>query len=285
MFIELTGDCISKAVFSEIALIALMVSSNATYLSIAGPINANLTNNGSVFLGNVGPGQSFYVLASAATTNASGSYVNIGWDTLKAEKLPQGWSSQASPLYENPMEMKITVAPNALDGRYAIELRAVNVGNYSKLGNLTVTAYVNVTTDVFSLAVSPKNISAGIGQPINLYVHINNTGISDDPFLIGAYGLPAWNETYQVISLHGTNTTFVYPVYASEPGLYEFNLTVTSISSPLITNSYRINLLSQASLLNDYNAVGQGVVLSPMPYGPVYAFISLLNYIYSTFAK
>src|ERR1700681_460969 len=88
----------------------LSAAGAATYLSVVGPVQAVLYNNGNITLGKVGPGESFYVLASATTTNQSGFLVNIGWDTLQAVSLPSGWSSQSSPLYENPMKMKITVA-------------------------------------------------------------------------------------------------------------------------------------------------------------------------------
>ena len=230
---------------------------NATYLNIQGPTSGTLYDNGTIYLGQIGPGESFYVLASATTTNQSGATVNIGWDQLEAVTLPPGWSAQSSPLYENPMKMKITTPPNAQNGTYTVVLRAVNVQNYSKLGNLTINARVNVTPNVFNMAVNPTSLGIGTGQPTNLYITINNTGISDDPFYISAYGLPAWNVTDQVVALHSTKNTFIYPVYVNEPGTYIFNLTASSSTSPLIHKSYQIRLVARASLLNDYSAVGQ----------------------------
>jgi hypothetical protein len=262
------------------AILALSYAPNAMYLKVEGPVNGTLYNNGSIFLGKVGPGESFYILASPTTTNATGFLVNIGWDTLEAIKLPQGWSSQPSPLYENPMKMKVTVSPNAQNGTYEIILRAVNVGNYSKLGNLTFYAYINVTPNVFELNVSPTNIEAGIGQPVNLHISINNTGISDDPFIINAYGLPAWNVSDEVIALHGRVSKFIYPVFVNEPGLYKFNLSVSSATSPLIHKQYEITLLGKASVANDYSAINEGVVLSPVIYEPVYSLMLLIDYIY-----
>lgn len=258
----------------------LAAQSGAMYLAIQGPVNGTLNNNGSIYLGKLGPGESFYVLASASTSNASGAYVNIGWDRFEAVGLPNGWSAQPSPLYENPMKLKITAAPYAQDGVYRLVLRAVNVGNYSKLGNITVSAYVNVTPNVFELNVSPSVINTGVAQPSNLYISINNTGISDDPFVINAYELPAWNVSDEVIALHSTSSVFVYPVYVKEPGSYMFNLTVTSASSPLITKSYAITLNSQSSLSNDYYALGQGVVISPIILEPAYSVMMLLSEIY-----
>ena len=262
--------------------ILLLVGVNAaTYLGVIAPVSTTLYNSQSIYLGKVGPGESFYVLATPNTTNINGTYVNIGWDTLQAVNLPSGWSSQASPLYENPMKMKITVSPNAHYGIYKLEIRAVNVQNYSGLGNLTFFGSVNVTPDVFGVSVSPTASSSGIGQPTNLYITINNTGISDDPFIIRAEGLPAWNVSEEVISLHSTKNTFIYPIFGNEPGVYGFNLTVASATSSMLTESYPLKLTVQESLFNDYNAVGNGIGLSPIIFEPAYVFMSAIYYAYT----
>ena len=260
-------------------------SVGATYLNVQGPVASQLHNGGMLNLGKVGPGESFYVLASPTTPNASGVSVSIGWDTLQAVSLPNGWSSQASPLYENPMKMKVTVAPDAASGTYNMTLRAVNVQNYSKLGNLTFTATINVTPNVFAASVTPLNVTSGVGQPVNLQVTINNTGASDDPFLINARGLPAWDVPAEVVAPHSSSKTFLYPIFIDEPGSYSFNLTINSTTSPLLKKSYGVTLVAQASLLNDYSATGQGVVLSPIIYEPVYAFMLLVNDVYHLIVK
>lgn len=267
-------------ILASLSAVMLLASISATYVVVEGPVNATLNGSQtSFYLGKVGPGESFYVLASANTTNAKGELVNVGWDQLEAIGLPAGWTSQSSSLYDNPMKMKITVSPNAY-GNYTLKLRAVNLKNYSGLGNFTFTGYVNVTPDVLDVAVSPANLRSGIGQPANLYVSIGNTGISDDPFLISATGLPAWNSTDTVISVHGTTGRYTYPVFADEPGVYSFNLTVSSTTSALVKKSFPVTFTVKESLINDYDAVGNGVSLSPIIFEPVYAFMSLLDYVY-----
>ncbi len=271
----------SIAVLALAALSALAFTASAMDLAIQGPVNGTLHQGGSIYLGKLGPGESFYILASASTPNATGSYINIGWDTLQALNLPSGWSAQPSPLYENPMKLKITASPYAQNGIYNLTIRAVNVQNYSRLGNLTVHAYVNVTQNVFSLDVSPTSISTGVDQPSDLHITINNTGISGDPFLVNAYGLPAWNASREAVSGPSSVSTLDYPVYVDEPGQYVFNLTVTSATSPLITQSHRITLDVQASVLNDYYATGHGVVLSPIIVEPAYGLMLLLSDAYN----
>ncbi len=263
---------------------ALLYAANATYLNVTGPINATLYNNESIYLGMVGPGESFYVLASPNTTSMSGNFVNIGWNKLEAVSIPAGWSSQSSALYENPMKMKITVSPSAANGRYRLTLRSVNVENYSGLGNLTFYAYANVTPDVFRLGVTPKALSAGVGQKASFYIEINNTGVSDDPFIISAESLPAWNISMEAISVHSTKSTFEYPVYLEEPGVYAFNLTVRSAASPLIEKSYPVAFTVEESLPYDYSTIGRGVILFPIIFEPAYAFMSFISTAYRYFS-
>ncbi len=261
-------------------LLTVMGANAATYLTVIAPVSATLNSGQTVYLGKVAPGESFYVLANPNTTSNNGNYINIGWDTLKSLSLSGGWSSQQSPLYENPMKMKITVSPDSPYGIYKIEMRAVNVQNYSGLGNLTFFGEVNVTPDVFTVKVSPNSLGSGIGQPANLYITMNNTGISDDPFIINAEGLPAWNVSEEVISLHSTKNLYTYPVFENEPGVYPFNLTVVSATSPLVKASFPISFTVKESLLNDYVAVGNGIGLSPIIFEPSYAFMDLLSYLY-----
>jgi len=55
-----------------VAILLFIPISNAMYLSVLSPASGTLYNNGSIYLGKVGPGESFYVLASPTTTNATG---------------------------------------------------------------------------------------------------------------------------------------------------------------------------------------------------------------------
>lgn len=273
---------VSQRLSILVLAISLLAVTNATYLNVLGPASGVLQNGQSIYLGKVGPGESFYVEASATTTNASGYTLNLGWAKLEVVDHPSGWYSQPSLLYENPMKIKVTVPSDAKNGTYNLTLEAVDVGNYSKIANLTINAYVNVTPNVFNLAVTPTAIQSGIDQPTNLYITINNTGISDDPFSINVYGLPAWNVSEQVVALHSTQTTYVYPVYVNESGTYRFNVTVASTTSPAIKLSEPVALIAQASLLNDYRAVGQGVILSPVIFYPSYELMLFLSYLYNT---
>ncbi|MGI0100873.1 MAG: hypothetical protein ACREBH_04125 [Candidatus Micrarchaeaceae archaeon] len=254
----------------------LLTVQHAVYVNVTEPYNATVQQNGSIYLGKVGPGQPFYVTISPETTNSTGALFTIGWDELVASSLPSGWITENSPLYTTP-SVKIAVSPSAANGTYDFNLTAINIGNYSKLGSLRFKAYVNVTPDVFKLDVMPSYINAGPGVPVEIYVDINNTGVSDSPFNITVHNLPAWNRSTTVIALHHTQDKFTYPVYEDEPGQYHIQLYVSSMASPLLYKQSNITLTVKASIPNDYAALGQGALAFPIIYAPSYAVMYLIS--------
>ncbi len=259
------------------AFVIFACISSASYVNILEPYNATVKNNGSIYLGKVGPGQTFFVTISASTTGSSGSMLNLGWNKFVATDVPAGWLVQNSSLYNPTLSAKITVAPDASNGTYMFNLTAINIGNYSKIGSLKFKAYVNVTPDVFVLYVHPTELSAGPGESASVYVQINNTGVSDSPFIISSVGLPGLNSTQTVIALHSTKQQFVYGVYEDEPGVYNMKLRVSSISSPRIYKETGISLKIGASIMNDYEALGQGALAFPIIYEPAYAIMYLVR--------
>ncbi|MGC8571877.1 MAG: hypothetical protein ACP5RI_03575 [Candidatus Micrarchaeia archaeon] len=271
----------SKIVFVVFAFIFSIASiANATYVKMVEPYNMTLYNNNSIFLGKVGPGQVFYVSILGNTTNLKGEQVSGAWNRLNVTA-PVGWGVENSSLYRTTLSAKVTVPGNVKYGLYNLTFEAINIGNYSKAGTLVFHATVNVTPDVFRLYVYPSAISAGPGQPATIYVVINNTGVSDTPFVINATGIPAWNYTETVIALHHTTRTFEYPVYENEPGVYNININVTSFNSKLIHESAMVNLNVQSSIINDYEALGEGALTFPIIYAPAYAFMNLIGKIFS----
>ena len=265
-----------------LAMFVLLGTAGASYVSILEPYNATISGiNGSIYLGKVGPGQTFTVTISSATTNSSGAMLNYGWNEFNASNLPQGWIAKNSGLYRQTLSVAVTPASNARNGTYSFELTAVNIGNYSKIGSTSFAAYVNVTPDVFHLQVSPKSATSGVGSPTNIYITINNTGVSDSPFVVNVTGLPAWSVPPQtVIALHHTTGTFIYPIYQYTPGVYKADMHVSSLESPLVYKSENVTLTVRAGLLSDYNAIGMGSVTFPIIYEPAYAVMYLINLLF-----
>ncbi len=275
------GSSSSFAVSAAVFAIVLMQASSASYVSIIQPFNTTVyTANSTVYIGKDGPGQTFYVTISAATTNSTGVVNNLGWNKFVVTGLPSGWIAQNSSLYNPTLSVKITPAASTPNGTYKFNLTAVNVGNYSKLGAIRFIAEINVTPNVFKLGVTPDTAYVSAGVPTNIYVSINNTGVSDSLFLISLSGLPAYNITQSVIALHHATKTFTYPVSLSEPGVYKVNINVRSVASPLIYRQTSVTIITQATLLNDYYAIGSGITAFPIVYEPVYAVMHLISLIF-----
>ncbi len=265
-----------------ILLISIIASTAAAnYVTLIEPHAAVVYSNQSIALGKVGPGQTFYVTISANATNNTGALFTRGWNKVVVTGLPPGWIAENSSLYNQELSVKVTASPLAQNGTYAFNLTAINLGNYSKLGTVRFTVQINVTPDVFRLGVTPTNISTGPGQPENIYVTINNTGVSDSPFIISVNNLPGWNTTQTVIALHNTRETFTYPVYVNEPGVYTAQLNVSSASSSLVSKRVGVSLTVAASVLNDYKALGQGSIAFPVIYEPVYAIMSFISSLFN----
>jgi hypothetical protein len=262
------------------ALLALGAVSFAagTYVNITEPYNATVTSNGSIYLGKAGPGQTFSITISSLTTNGTGAVFSRGWNKLVVTSYPKGWVVKNSALYRSTLTIDITPSPQAANGTYKLGLSAVNIGNYSKIGSLNFVAYVNITPNVFRMSVAPEKVYGSPGEPKSITVTINNTGVSDSPFVInvsGIQGVQLQPET--VIALHHTSETFKYAIFARTPGRYTPTVNVSSLESPLVRKSVGINLDIKPSLLDDYYAIGQGSPIFPIIYEPSYVLMYVIG--------
>ncbi len=266
------------ATFMLALLLCFVITSiNGSSLYVTEPYNATLNNNGSTYLGKVGPGQSFYLVAKSSTENASGVTVIKGWNRLYVSNLPAGWLATNSSLYGSDLSISITPAPNA-SGIYSFKVTAVNIGNYSKIGSISFTAYVNVTPDVFSIRVFPTHLVASPGAPAYFNITINNTGLSDSPFGIQVSGLPSFHTTTQeVIAMHGTSKTVRYELYENEPGIYHATVKVESIASSEISKEANITFTVKPTFKGDISALSYGGLIFPIIYEPVYAVLYLIS--------
>ncbi len=259
-------------------LVPVAFASAGPYVNITEPYNATILQNGSIYAGKVGPGQTFAITISALTTNSTGSIFSRGWNELKVTSYPKGWIVANSALYRSELTVDISPAADASNGTYMIGLSAINIGNYSKLGTINFIAYVNVTPNVFRLEVSPSKVYSSPDEPTEITISINNTGVSDSPFVINVTGIPGIKMTPEtVIALHHTVGIFKYAVLAKTSGVYRPNVSVDSLESPLVHKNALIRLNVKPSLLDDYFAIGQGVPAFPILYEPAYVLMYLIG--------
>ncbi len=266
-----------RYLYAMVIFAAILGITGSVTVSLTGPVVMTISNGSSIYLGKVGPGQTFYVNVTSSTYTNSGNYLNIGWNELAVKKAPPGWTIQNSSLNTINLPVLIKPAPDTPTGRYPITFEAVNIGNYSGLGTLTFTGYINVTPDVFKMQASPNILQVNAGSKADIIISINNTGVSDNPFLITLTGLPAWNQTETAIALHHTSGTFTYGIIEYIPGVYKTALLVQSISSPIVYKETNITIIVKRGLLSDYTAIGGGTITFPIIYEPALAVMYIIG--------
>ena len=253
----------------------------AIFANVKEPVSQTLYPLESVRLGNAGPGQAIYLVVDRGTDggNCPGDYCADGWDTVVATRLPAGWQVDPSPYYENPMKIKIKIAPDSFDGEYNLTLVAVDEGNYDGLGNMTFHAIVNVSRDVFEISVEPSRVETGVGQPAVYYVKIRNTGVASDPFEIKVRDgdLPAWRFKRTVLVNYGSERIIPYEVVLDEESERIFHIEVVSLSSPVIRKEMSLVIDSKSSLVADWKATTHGVLIFPAIMQFVYGLVGLLS--------
>lgn len=261
-----------------ILLLALSVCAEGTYVNVIDPVEQRGMHEGdNVSLGSVGPGQTIAIIAERATSGPDGTMHNTGWDKLAIEDLPQGWIAEDSPLYETPMKAKIKVSPDAEDGTYYFKANAIDENNYEGLGNVTVNVKVNVNKEIFILDVSPSEVTTGVGQPALYFIKINNLGAASDIFTIKTSGIPAWRFKKDIFVAHGSEKTISYEVVLNEENELNVTINVTSTSSELISKQMGVKLKAETSLISDYKATANGLLIFPLIEQPIYSLIALLS--------
>ncbi|VVC04938.1 Uncharacterised protein [Candidatus Burarchaeum australiense] len=265
-----------KAAYSLIlALFALNLCA-AAELQIMSPVTGVVQDGGEVYLGAVGPGQTLYIEANALVTTGGKFGQGGRWDMLEVVSAPDGWTSENSLLYEQPLKLRLKVASDAADQEYMVLVRAVDEGNKEELGEVNMKLIVNVSRDVFGMSVSPARKETGAGQPASFIVTIRNDGIASDAFEISASGLPAWNFRKTVFVPAGSSKEVPYDVVSGEEGEFSPIIKVRSLSSDLLSGEQNVRLGVSTSLASDYKATNNGLLLFPILEQAAYSVMGLL---------
>ena len=265
----------NKSILSILVIVMVTGLACATSLTVIEPTVQTVYNDGSVMVGSAGPGQTVYLVAERYSDDAGTEAV---WDSIRGVTVPDGWEIEDSPYYENPMKLKIKIAPNAANGQYNLTLMAEDEGNYHGKGNMTFYAIVTVDQEVISINVRPTGVQTGVGQPATYYVTIENTGVASDVFQIRADGLPAWEYSKIVLVNYQSEKTIPYEVVANERlEDHAFTLEVTSMNSPMIHKETGVALDTRNNLISDWKATSHGAIIFPILEQPIYSILGLLG--------
>ena len=261
-----------KWLLTLLALSGLLFS-----IQMVEPILTDISEGETVDLGTIGPGQTIEVQIHPKVYEGGIHGIGGNYDQAYATNLPTGWTTQASKLYGNPLQVKITAGPYTGEGTYTIPVKIEDEGNGEELGVLTFNVRLTVSEDVMAFSVKPTETTTGVGQPARFEITIDNTGTAGDTFKVSAEGVSKWEFTKLVYIPPKSSKTIDYEVAAFEEETYETTFKVESSSSPRVSAEETVVLHVQPDLLSDYKAVNNGALLFPIIEAPVYALVGLIS--------
>ena len=178
-------------------LFALLVVSPfalASQLMAVSPVQQTLSTDSDVLdLGVFGPGQTIEIITSRETgeiATTSSSQGQALWDRLFVLRgtLPTGWKAEDSKLFEKSFHAFITAAPDAADGEYSFQLRAID--QYEGASERVFKVKVSISKDLLLGEASPTVYATGVGLPAVFQVRLRNRSSASDVFEISATGVP-----------------------------------------------------------------------------------------------
>ncbi len=260
-------------------LLALSIMCSSLFAaSLVAPISTQIEQDSQVIMGNVGPGQTFFVIVQPEASTGGKFGIGGSYDQMFASQLPYKWASTPSRLYAKPLQTDITVPKDAADGEYEVELTLWDEAGEEGLGdNITFTVKVTVTKDVMDMKIEPTSQSVGASQPARYAITILNKGIANDVFTVGSIGVRDWEFTRSVYIRSGTSKTINYELVGNEESDYQVTIWARSSSSDSISASLPVFLRVNTDLLSDFKAVNRGLLLFPVAEAPIYFVVGLIS--------
>jgi hypothetical protein len=244
---------------------------------VVSPVQQDVKTGDVIDLGRIGPGQTVSIQVNPIVTEGGIHGIGGQYDYAIAEDLPRGWISKQSKLYQNPLHITITADPEAKPGNYSAKIRVVDEYNGEQLGNVTFEAQVEITYDVMDFNVTPAYLEVGPGQPARFTISIANKGSTSDVFQVSALGPKRWEFKKPVFVPAMTTKTIHYEIVGKEEETYRATVSVVSLASDNIAGEKNVTLFIKPSLIGDYKATNNGVIVFPIFQAPIYALAGLIS--------
>jgi hypothetical protein len=263
---------LARSIFSVLLILCLSHS-----IGVVSPVNQEVKTGDVIDLGTIGPGQTVSIQIDPLVSEGGIHGIGGQYDYAIAEDLPRGWTSKQSKLYQNPLHITITAEPEALPGNYSAKIRVVDEYDGEQLGNITFDAQVEITYDVMDFNVTPAYLEVGPGQPARFTISIANKGSTSDVFQVSALGPKRWEFKKPVFVPAMTTKTIHYEIVGEEEETYRATISVVSLASDNIAGEKNVTLFIKPSLIGDYKATNNGVMVFPIFEAPIYSLAGLIS--------
>jgi len=266
--------------FSKPILLVLLLAAASFSISVLAPQAVEVQNGDTLNLGTIGPGQTVSIVIDRKVT--TGGIHGIGglYDQAQVYDLPKGWGASDSKLYEDPLQVTISAAPDATEGQYSAKVKIIDENNGEGLGEIVLNIKLNVTYDVMNFDVSPPDIKVGPGQPARFAITITNKGSTSDVFQVSSTGAKRWEFTKPVFVPAQSSKTIYYEIVPLEEATYKASINVVSLASKKIADQKNVTLTVHSTLLGDYKAMNNGAIIFPIYETITYAFAGFISNFY-----
>jgi len=255
----------SRLLVPFVFVVALFAQlSAASYLEITAPVAATAYDGTIVDFGAVGPGQSLEISASEPSGDpALGNPGVIAvWDQLNfvPGSVPAGWTFENGKTYERNFHAFLIVSPQAADGEYTFKMKPVD--EYEGSGNLILTGKVRVSRNVFNMTATPSKATVAVGTPALYTLTLENKAMATDTYNVTVSGFPGaakYSKKVTVVRQSKANTRF--EIVSNEQATHPITFTAASLSSNRVNATATASITSKASLFEDVQSAGYGLLL------------------------
>jgi hypothetical protein len=261
----------------RLMLSLLLFLSLSFSILVVSPLQKNVDDGDVIDLGTIGPGQTVSIQIDPLVSEGGIHGIGGQYDMAVAEDLPRGWTSEKSKLYQNPLQVTITADPEAEPGNYSAKVVVIDEYNGEELGNVTFDVLVEITYDVMDFKVSPAYLEVGPEQPARFSITIENKGSTSDVFQVSAEGPKRWEFKKPVFVPAQSSKTIQYEIVGREEETYRATVSVVSLASDNIADEENVTLFIKPSLIGDYKATNNGVIVFPIFQAPIYSLAGLIS--------
>lgn len=262
-------------------VISLLLFGLISAIHVLEPVDEEVDEADSIYIGKIGPGQTISVLIEEEVE--TGGKFGIGgiYDSAYFDKVPDGWHGKKSDLHAHPLHVALTADSEAEEGSYLARITVEDEENRDGLGTVSFWVKVDITHDVMDANVEPTMIRAGPGQPARFELTITNKGSTGDAFDISSIGAKRWEFQRSVFVPAKSSKKIYYEIVADEEEVYRAQISIKSKASPTIIHEEKnITVDIRSDIFGDMKATNNGVILFPIFESLIYSFFGLISNIF-----